>query len=825
MSGRNDRRDVNSFVRAILCLLALLVSSSALATSTVSLQSSGPPPGFEELEQPREVLVDLYFGDRKIGEALATAKLGSLRFRNPQEVIARIPNLKPSPDLLRALAGDLPTNSKLVCSKSNAAHCGSMIPDVASIIYDEDRFRADIFVAPRYLGTAGQAQPYLSLPTAPLSFTSSFGAALSGATGGPLVYDLQNQTVLGFRNARIRMTSSVASHLGWMADDLVAEVDRRDMRYSAGLFWAPGMDFTGQRRILGVGVGTQFDTLADRASLQATPIILFLPQPARVELLVDGRLVTSGAYEAGNNQLDTSALPDGAYTILIRIHSANGSVREERRFFVKNSQVAPVGRPIYFGYAGVLANTQPHRLFSASRTAFYQLGAAWRLNRSVALDLGAMGTNGKTLFEAGAWLITPMVRVRAAALGSTVGDSGVLLQLGSGGRGPLNFAFDLRRIWTHRNQALFPLPSYVVSFDSTDPTAPELGNGSYTQATGSLGYRIGPATLSLVGSYRADHGLPSDYSIGPSIDWPLVNRNGLQLMFNANAQRTSTTTAAFAGFQLLLNRGRLSLSGSAGAASLAERDTGSPSSSRAVGSLGAQYSVGNAPGTALTIAAGADRNIDSSTVHASGILDSRLADVRADVLHNLESPGGTQFGLTVQSGAAASIHGMAIGANDLEQSAIIVAVSGDARDVPFDVLVDDRRKGRIRVGERLSLFLAPYRAYKIRLVPSNSDPVMFDASARTVTLYPGNVETLRWAARSYFTVFGQALSADRKPIANAVVRAGRSISETDSSGYFQIDVTRGDSITLGQAGLRCSVQLGSLVPRNDYAPIGKVLCQ
>lgn len=818
---------MRTIIRGILGLFALLGPSPVLAAATAAatFQSSGPPPGFEQLEQPREVLVDLYFGDRKIGDAFATAKQGTLRFSNAQDVIATIPNLKPAPELVQALTGDLPTNSNLVCSKTNAAHCGSMAPPIVSIIYDEDRFRADIFVAPRYLGTVGRADPYLSAPTAPLSITSSLGAALSGATVGTMVYNLQNRTVLGDRNARIRMTSSVASHLGWMADELVGEVDRRDMRYSAGLFWAPGMDFTGQRRILGVGFGTQFDTLADRASIEATPLILFLAEPSRVEILVDGRLVTSGAYEAGNNELDSSALPDGAYTILLRIRSANGSVREERRFFVKNSQVAPIGRPIYFGYAGVLANSEPHRLVSASRSAFYQLGGAWRLSRSVALDVGAMGTNGKTLVEAGAWLIAPLVRLRAAALASTAGDKGLLLQLGSGGHGPLNFTFDLRRIWTHRDQILFPLPSYVISFDSTAPTAPQLGNGSYKQATGSLGYRLGPATLSLVGSYRADRGLPSDYSIGPSVDLPLLNHNGLQLMFTANAQRTSTTTAAFAGFQLLFNRGRLAVSASAGGASLGARDGTVPPANRAVGSLGAQYSSGGAPGTELSITAGADRNVNSSTVHASGTFDSRLADVRADVLHNLETPGGTQFGITVQSGAAASTHGMAIGANDVEQSAVILSVSGDARDVPFNVLVDDHPKGRIRIGERLSLFLPPYRAYRIRLVPSDSDPVMFDASTRTVTLYPGNVQTLRWTAQSYFTVFGQAISQSHKPIANALVRAGRSISESDSNGYFQIDVVRGDRITLGELGLNCDVDLGRITLKDDYAPIGKVVCK
>lgn len=813
--------------RVALCLLAMIVPAEALAASSAaSLQVSGPPPGFENLEAPREVLVDLYFGGRKIGDAFATARAGTLRFRDAQAVAAKIPNLKSGPEVLTALTGDLPTHSDLVCSKTNAGHCGSMSPAAASIIYDEDQFRAEIFVNPRYLETIAQSPEYLPLPPRIVSLTSAFGLSLSGSTATAPVYNVQNRTIVGLGNARLRMTSSVASRLGWMADDLVAEIDRRDMRYSAGMFWAPGLDFTGQRRMIGLGFGTQFDTVADRDNLRATPLVLFLAQPARVEILIDGRLVTSAAYQAGNNELDTSALPDGAYALLLRIHGSNGTVREERRFFVKNSQVAPVGRPIYFGYAGVLANTRRHSLVSASRTPFYQLGAAWRLTHAFAVDVDAVGSGSKTLFEAGGWIITPKLRIRAAALASTAGDKGLLVQLGSGGRGPLSFTFDLRRIWTHHGEELFPLPSYVISFDAGAPRAQQLGNGSYTQATGSIGYRLGPANLSVVGSYRDDRGAPADYSIGPSIDWPLLNRGGLQVLFNANAQRTSNATAAFAGIQLLATRGHFSMSASAGAASLDDGGDGASSSRRAVGSIGAQYSVGSAPGTQLSIEAGADRNIDSSTAHASARLDSRIADGRVDVLHAFEGAGGTQYGITIQSAAAASPHGLALGANELQQSAVILSVGGDARDVPLEVLVDDTPRGRIKVGQRLSLFLPAYRSYSIRLIPSQSDPVMFDASARAVTLYPGNVETLRWTVDSYLTLFGQALDSHRTPIANALVRSGRSVSETDANGYFQIDVTRGQPIRVGAgAGATCNVAFATLKTQNDYASIGKVVCK
>ena len=219
-----------------------------------------------------------------------------------------------------------------------------------------------MFVNPRFLRTNSSASKsqFLPVPKAPLSLTSSLGARSVGHRSGNLrtVYNIQNRTVVGFENARIRMNSSLASDLGFVIDDLVGEIDHEDLRYSGGLFWAPGNDFIGQRRIIGAGVGTQFDTWANSSHFIGTPLILFLAQPSRVEILVDGRLMSARSYPAGNVDLDTSGLPEGSYSLLLRIHQANGSVREERRFFVKNQDAPPVGHPIYYAYAGMLANTQ-----------------------------------------------------------------------------------------------------------------------------------------------------------------------------------------------------------------------------------------------------------------------------------------------------------------------------------------------------------------------------------------------------------------------------------------------------------------------------------
>ncbi|MFL6732914.1 MAG: TcfC E-set like domain-containing protein [Sphingomicrobium sp.] len=796
------------------------------ATSNVSLGTTGTPLGFSELESAHEALVDVYFGGRKVGEALATTRPGLLRFRSPRDVLASLPRVISSPEITAAFGAELPTNSNAVCSSTNADHCGIIEPKLVAIIYDEDRFRVDVFVNPNFLETARSApEGYLPTPDAALSLTNAVGLTASGTIGGPSVYNFQNRTIVGLGNARLRANTSLASRLGLVVDDLVAEIDRRDLRYSAGLFWTPGSEFTGQRRILGAGVGTQFDTSADQESLHGTPMILFLARPARVELLVDGRLVGSRSYAAGNNELDTSGLSDGSYSVLLRIEEGNGNVREERRFFVKNAQIAPIGHPIFHAYAGTLANTERNRPLSASSTFYYQLGTAWRLNNNFALDVAALGTQHKAMVQAGGWFIKGNVRLRAAALASTSGDSGALVQVSTGGHGPLNINFDIRRIWSHDGGPLIPLPVYASTFDTNPATGVQLANGSYVQATGSLGLRIENGFLSVVGSYRKDRNFRADYSIGPSVSWPVVSRDRLQVVLEASAQRTRTTTAAFAGARILVTSGHMSMTSTLGRG-FEDNGVGAGGRvSRAVSNFTGQYSHETDGQTQINLEGGLDRNISASSLHAGGIVAGQFGNLRADVLHQLEGRNSTQYDLAFQSGMALGGRSAILGARNPDQSAVIVSLGGDRSGTPFTILIDDVARGRVRVGERMSFYLPAYRTYKVRLVPTEASATGVDGGERSVTLYPGNVHPLSWRAETYITVFAQAVGQDRAPIANALVQSRKGIAQTDENGYFQVDVGRDDPITIASKDGPCHVNLGKVAVKNDFASLGKVVCE
>jgi hypothetical protein len=807
---------------------AFAASSASSASSTSNASDflvSSTPPGFDDLAQPREILVDVYFGGKKVGDAIAVARPGFLQFRDPRKVVALIPNLANAADLANAYTGDLPAHADLVCGEMNNHQCGQLSSDFPGVIFDEGRFRVTLFVPAAMLQeVAVSQQKFLEVPGTSLSMTSAVGFSLSGSSDQSTAYNIQDRTVVAMGPSRLVSDMSYASKLGLIVDDFVGELDRNQMRYSAGLFWAPGLDLTGRRRIAGVGFGTQFDTRADRDALRGTPLILFLSQPARVEFLIDGRLVGSRSYDAGNDILDTSGLPDGSYPLVLRIHDADGTTREERRFFVKTAEIAPVGQPLYFGYAGMLANTRPDRPISLSDTLYFQLGTARRVSQPIALDVSLIGTQDKQMVEAGAWYLSLFGQFRAAALLSTKGDTALLLQGTSSGRSRFNFSFDLRRVWSEDGRPLIPAPSFIDSAAVGQPFGAQLG-GTYTQASGTLGYRIGAAYFSVIGSFRKDSNHPSDYSYGPSVTWPLLTRNGFQLTFQADGQRTRRTTAGFAGLRLVYTGKHLSVLGDAGVGTVSSHGDSQQSGTRMVGGLSANYLYQDNNRTEISAGAGIDRSMVSTVAHAGGTAYSRFGNARADVLDNLERGGGVQYGLSVQSAVAIAGGEIGLGSRDLEDSAVIATVDGDAGDAVFDVFVNEMLYGHIRSGGQLPIHLQPYRSYLVRVRPEDAAPVSFDNGPQQVTLYPGTVRVVRWTAHSFFTAFGQAVAADGRPIANALVQAPHSVGETDENGYFQIDVADGDRVKLNHGSQSCEIQIAAAKAPNDFVSLGKAVCK
>jgi len=141
-------------LRHFACAAALTMFGALPSSAgAISFQATGTPTGFSELAGSRQVLVDVYYGGRKVGEALAAASPGTLRFRAPRDIVSAIPGIIPGPELDAALSADLPQTHSLFDGSPDhdiVAFCRDISEDAVSdspvAVNGEDRSRRrDIF--------------------------------------------------------------------------------------------------------------------------------------------------------------------------------------------------------------------------------------------------------------------------------------------------------------------------------------------------------------------------------------------------------------------------------------------------------------------------------------------------------------------------------------------------------------------------------------------------------------------------------------------------------------------------------------------------------
>lgn len=810
-------RALLAFTVSATFIIAVPARASGLGSFAVSA-----PEGFEELTSEREVVLDAYFGGRKLGEVRAAIRPGSITFNDPQSLARLIPDVELLPQVVAGLSGPMPANVSLACGAIRHEGCGTLQPQHVAVILDEERFKVEIFVHPSLLARPDPAAAaYLDAPSGRPSIVSLFGATVSGSSRGDSAWHVQNRSIASVGGYRLRSDSSLSTDASLTFDNLTLETDRRDWRFLGGIFWAPGTEIVGRRRIIGLGAATQLDTRQNKTSLLGTPIEIFLQQPARVEILIDERIVSSRIYPSGNQSIDTAGLPNGSYEVVLRIHEDGRPAREEQRFFTKGSSMAPLGRPLYSAFLGFLP-TSSRGLSIDGKTLFYEASAAYRLNPGLGVDAAILGTQHKGILEAGAVYHTRLAQLRLAALVSTSGDHGLALRATTIGNGPASLSFDLRKISSRDGRPLLPVSTSRGTF-SEDPKLGFADRGSYTQALSILSYRIDQATLRLTGTYRKNRAEKASYSVGASLEVPVVRSGRWDLTLQADVRKTERDFASFFGFRFLANRGSVAVAASAGTV---HQTASSGRPDQLVGEAQASWyrQLKNHSQLSSDVAIG--RNVDGAYTRANAYLRSPNFNGRADVLHQFGGRDTTQFAATLDTGIVASEGGIGIAGKEMNDTGVMVSVEGGEANQAFEVLVNEVVRGTVENGSRLVLFLQPYKAYDVRLRPRDSQIAGFDPTPRTVTLYPGNVATLGWKVTPLFILFGRAIALDGEPLPSAEIVGSHGVGRTDEDGYFQIETNRGDRLRLSrQTGPVCTIAVGAPLAVDGFVSAGDQMCR
>lgn len=823
-------RSLRPVLHILICLALGLVNQTAwgkpndLPKEPAEI-SVGMPSEFAALAQRQQLVIDLFLSDRRIGQFEVETTPSSVRFTHPDAVVAAIPDAGDVAALTAALSRDLDPNGRFLCGTAGA--CDTPRPDVAAIVFDQQRYRADLYINPALLAVRGKSddsflKPYTSAP----GLVDTIGVALSGGSGRDPSYNLRNRAIFGVGDARLVSETSYSSGRGLNVDTLAGQLDRPDLRMTGGLYYATGAELIGRRRIVGIGIGSQFDTRYDRARLFGDQLVVVLTQRSRVDVMIDGRLVSSALFEAGNQSLDTGSLPDGSYPLELRIQEASGATRVERRFFTKSSAIAPAGHIAFHADAGLLAADMRATVISVTRVPLLSAGATGRAGSHFAWSANVMSTDRQRLAELSATIFTPLVQARGAILAAASGAYGFLLQTGSTSEDRLSFNFDFRHMHGDNARPLIPLDDYV----SDVSTAADLGaeriqatGSTYTQIAGAFSYRIGAAQMGGSGFYRRDAGRSSSYAIGPSVRWPLIQRDRMRLDFDGAYARTNQGRVFAFGLNLRLFNGRTSFGARAAVQSA---DASRRRSVEPLTELYGSFQRDAGAGQQMSAAATLQRNSSDTIVQGAADIRGPLGYASANFLQRFGPMAGTQYGLNAQTTIAANGQTVRIGAQDQNDAVVAVHLGGSARSTPFEVLVDGSPRGTITRGRSATFSVPPYRRYAIRLRPVGGDLVEFDTRARSVDVFPGTVAALSWKADRVLAMFGRMRRTDGSAIANADIISGNAIAATDAYGYFQIQ-TAGDAVLKVHeaGGADCTVRLNAQAAEGGYTSLGDLVCR
>lgn len=767
------------------------------APSAAPAPRKGVPKGFEQWFAPQKTAVDLYYGGRYLMTTLVEYTLDSITFLNPPEVAAHLPGLRSANELSTLLADAQPSHADQVCVRPNQPLCGRLEPGNIGVIFDETRFRADIFVHPSLLLEAQrQGVQYLPEPVhqSP-TLVQNLGALYAGSSEGTNRFSLFGRTRIGDGRGHGFANWVSTDENTLSIDEAGYRHDFKDIQVSVGLF-EPVVDALRaipRQPIAGAGIARSLLTRTDLESVMASPIELFMPIRGRVDIFRDGRLISTGFYEAGNQSIDTSRLPGGAYNIEIIVTDVTGSTHTTRQLFIKSSLMAPPGEPLWFVDAGRVMQRAPlENLPTDYGASQLRAGYRWRQKPWLGLGTAAALTENESLVELSAGLLFDKLEGGAEIYASSGGGSGFGLrgltrwkELVASANFQQTTADD--PIQTPEQFRLLPFDQALSSIQLSYP----LWNGLLTA---SLSQRLDPPDADRI----------QRSTIAFTRTFPLGGYHSLQVQAEAGAE--DGKSLAMLSLQWRNTRGKW-------------LDT-------AQVRVNQNSSVANSNN--LTTAVGTtwhdgDRFVDDVEFGIRGEAGNQNQSVTLDGQHR------SQFGRGSASLTASSINGysrnltslgyetslvvgehgaMAIGGGPNLNEAGILLDLRNAPDARFEVSSDGQYQFIARGGRTAALTLPPYHQYRIRLKDSGLALAQFDDHPHEVTLYPGHVVSPEWGLQSLQVLITRIVRADGTPLANARIEGAEGPAFTDEDGYIQTEISSSSKELLARApGSECRIRL------------------
>lgn len=717
--------------------------------------------------QPQTTFVDVFYGGVFLVSTTATFTPTEISFESPEEIVERIADILEPDQVIAILTSEMPTNTEFSCVTESVQDCGRVDTETVDVIFDEGRFRADVFISPTLLSVRPLGiSKFLPPSSAGLSLLNVIAATVNGVEGSTNNYNIGNSTTISYKETRLFAASNITRNEDLTVDTLALQREFNGQQFQAGVFRsnAGNLVFVGQSDFVGVNVGTSLDTRRDLDQSAGNDLQVFLETRSRVDILKDGRLVSTAVYETGNQIIDTSRLPGGAYDITLRIRDNAGGVREETRFYVKTNRLPPLDQALYFVDVGELVSHLPGDVLPTSTgEQIIRAGINKRLTASFGGELGGLMIDDQYLLESGFFQLGRSYDLRVNfALGSEDSRGASINARTRLGR--MTLGGSARKIWSQGINSII--------------------GASATQASVNLTMPIGRSSLNLSARYNQRE-TGTDENYGMRLDFPTFDFGNQMLLTNLSVTDNNGELLVLFGARLAWNNGPWNNQVSSRV--YHERRSGLPTETGLITNAASSWQDGDRFLSDVNLTFRANDEQQDRSVEADLEVISNLGRTNLDAIYSLETDR-VNYGASFFSSIMANKDAFSFGGRNQAPAALVLDIGGDTRDAFFDVRVNDMNRGSARIGETTVIGLAPFFTYDVSLVPRGNSIVDFNNNVRRATLYPGNVVTLNWEVTRVLVAFGQIVDANGDPIANGLVEGVIGLATTDDFGFFQAEL-------------------------------------
>ena len=804
-------------------IVFLVLNSHVHGRQPLVLSQVNVPAGFEDLLAPQQSMIDVYFGGRFVSTMSAVFTTTTIEFDDPEKLVRQIPAVLDAYPIVQALDGELDSHAEAICYGRRDNGCGIIEPDVAAVIFNADSFRADLFIHPSLL-TVQALEKSRFLPG------SEAGAAVIQNLSANITGDLNNKateenyTVFGssffsFEENSIQANWDFSRDQDVSINQLLFERDYEGRLWQAGLVNTTGfgLNFSTSRRLWGARIASSFNTRTDRSFTQGTPLEVFMPVQGRYEVIYEERLVSSGLIEAGNQEIDTTSFPSGAYDLSIRLLDDLGNlIRTETRFFAKQTRLAPMGEKEYFLEGGRVSQSSADKILpELTDDVLIRSGVNMRLADTLSGSFALAGTEGQSLGEASFFKIGRNYELAPSFMTSSDGDYGAKLDARYR-YGLFNISGSYLQLWRDevKPSTEFDLLGNEFRQSSVSLNYPILGgNGSYryseSESQSLDGTQTNRQTRQSVGYSRTLYrdGL---YSIAMRFDTSWTDEGEVSGLISFDLSRAKGSWTYRANPQARYDKDaqgdtdqteQLQVS-----ATYNDKDT-------FAGNFRSTVRAEKAPGR---VAAGLSSRFASTWGTANLNVNHTETDTNTS----------TAYSASLSTSFMANSNVFAFGGETQSRSAVVVTVDGASLNDQFDVYIDNQRRGYALGGKPSIIHLSPFNTYKVGIRPAGSSIFSFDEKEYKVTLYPGNVMDLEYAVDSVRVLFGRVRTVDGNWLANASVQGGVGLAVSDEFGMFQAEVTSGSNqLTFVKGGKQCLLELDIEETEDDFINLGQVVCR